>query len=815
MYLSIKQHDQFRTLLMSFELPFRTYIAEKLLAECPTVQKFETAMISRNNSLQPYDDKFLRDTLPNICKKNSNLRDMYVRFSNAYDPAPIVMEDVELPMVGGLNIITFAFTGCFNTLYSLFPSYPDYCKLAERYRYARNKLEHPGTRTLEECHLVPVLGFVNSICSFLDDKYFVSKTKNDIFTEISILQNRSFSYPVERQNFQDMPFGGNKIVCRTTEIDFIKHFIYGSIGDIRKKHSLCIYGHGGVGKTAVVLESLKQLIGDIVDEKTVNGYKPSYVLFFSAKKRLLKIEDETGNIIEQKLRVQFSTADELKQLILDHLGVSDLRKFRTEGLIIVDNLESIDEKEKSLVKDYIDTQTPSEMQFIITSRNSEQFEENYKLAGFASEENGIEFIDQYCQENSLEIELSDVQKKELLNLSKGNTLVLVLCLRRLSKNLTSFSHLKADFSGIDIWKSVNKSLKSRTQSNSHDVVSQFMFADTFQQLESIFNINREAFYGVLKVFAVTGNEGLDISTLCIITRGNYSEIEDVVNILCNFLILEKHGNCFYINPFAEKYIINRFIPDTIQYDKLLSQITKRRSEVANNLEILDNDIKNRRSLANIMKDWSLISDADRIYAAKLYQLYQEAKNRCQSGSKYSVEQCMEDFVTLCNEAESITSHPYISYQKARILQVFDDYHVFEEEHEDEIIEAFRDSVYTIQMDEQYSPILRTKSYAALLWIYACYLSNKGMEDDSMRMLEESQKAFEAINNNDEEYYKCISMLGTKYLERYKNDRQNNLAYLRKARSIDTILQNNWRNLAGDTRRYASNLHNSLKPFGKY
>ena len=815
MYLSIKQHDQFRTLLMSFELPFRSYIAEILLSECPTAQKFESAMIARNNSLQSYDDKFLRDTLPSICGKSSNLTNLYSRFSNAYAPDPIVMEDIELPMVGGLNIITFAFTGCFSSLYDLFPSYPDYCKLAEKYRYARNKLQHPGTRTLEDTHLNPVLIFISKICDFIDDKYFIQKSKKDIYTEINILQDRPVPIPIKIHNFNEMPFGNNKIVCRTAEIDYIKQYIYGSLGAIRKKHSLCIYGHGGVGKTAVVLEGLKQLIGDIVDAKTVNDYNPSYVLFFSAKKRMLKMEDETGKVIEQKIKVQFSTADELKQLILEHLGVTDLLKFNSTGLIVVDNLESIEEKEKIIIKEFIDTNTPSEMQFIITSRNSEQFDENYKLAGYASEENGIKFIEQYCEENSLEIELGYDQKKELLNLSKGNTLVLVLCLRRLSKNLTSFSHLKADFSGVDIWKSVNKSLNNRMQATSHNVVSQFMFADTFEQLEAVYKDNKEVFYSVLKVFAVTDNSGLDISTLCVITRVSYPEVEDIVNVLCNFLILEKQANEYFINPFAEKYIINRFIPDTVQYDKLLLQINARRNEVSAALEKLDNDIKSRAALANIMKDWLLISDADRIYAANLYRLYQEAKNKCSSGTKYSVQECLDSFYSLCSEAEKITSHPYISYQKARILQLFDEYPVFEEKHDDEIIEAFRNTVYIIRMDEQYSPILRTKSYAALLWIYGCYLSNNEMCEDSIRLLEESQKAFESISIKDDEYYQCISTLGTKYLEQYKKDRSNNLAYLRKARSIDIVLQSNWRLLPSETKRFASNLHNSLKPFGKY
>ena len=86
MYLSIKQHDQFRTLLMSFEVPISCKIIERSF--------------------------------------------------------------------GALNIVTFSFTNLFRDLYLLFGGYSSYCVLAEKYRYARNKLEHPGCKTLEDTDLI-------------------------------------------------------------------------------------------------------------------------------------------------------------------------------------------------------------------------------------------------------------------------------------------------------------------------------------------------------------------------------------------------------------------------------------------------------------------------------------------------------------------------------------------------------------------------------------------------------------------------------------------------------------------------------------
>ena len=84
------------------------------------------------------------------------------------------------------------------------------------------------------------------------------------------------------------------------------------------------------------------------------------------------------------------------------------------------------------------------MQFILTSRNSEEYEINFKLAGFDSDL-GKEFIKEYSEENALDLELSDTEAEQLLSLAKGNTLVLVLSMRRLSERITSLSSLQAEF----------------------------------------------------------------------------------------------------------------------------------------------------------------------------------------------------------------------------------------------------------------------------------------------------------------------------------------------------------------------------------
>ena len=205
MYLSIKQHDQFRTLLMSFEIPYRKYIADVLLTHYSSATALETALLAKNSSLIPSDPFFLRDILPKSTRFNK-VENMYNTFTTAMTTTEIVAVDQDMPMVGALNLVTFALTGIFSDLYNLFADYNTFCDLAEKYRYARNKLDHPGCRTLEDNHLVPVLSFVKDICSFLDEKYFILKTKTQIFSEITILRNRSNIIPISKHNLNETPY---------------------------------------------------------------------------------------------------------------------------------------------------------------------------------------------------------------------------------------------------------------------------------------------------------------------------------------------------------------------------------------------------------------------------------------------------------------------------------------------------------------------------------------------------------------------------------------------------------------------------------
>lgn len=808
MYLSIKQHDQFRTLLMGFEIPYRGYIADILMTNYPLMNDLEAALVSKNTFLQSSDPFFLRTTLPNAAK-HAKVEKMYNAFSTAIATTEIVAVDQDMPMVGALNIATFALTGDFQDLYNIFTTYSLFCDLAEKYRYARNKLDHPGCRTLEDNHLVPVLSFVKDICSFLDDKYFIQKSKEEILSEITVLQSRSIIIPIAKHNLGETPYTDAQIVCRDTEIAELKSFVYGNPGDLRKQHSRCVFGYGGVGKTALVVEAIKQIVQDIVDDKTVNDYKPEYMFFFSAKKRKLQVSDTTGRVIERQTRSHFETADELVVLLHKALAIESFRNYHGEGVVVVDNLEVLSVEDRKKVKYFIEMQTPTEMQFLITSRNSEEYESNKILSGFEAE-GGNKFVRSYIDENALDVQLTDSEINELLDIAKGNTLVLVLSLRRLSQKLIDISGLKADFSCANIWKGIRKNIANLAP-NAYESISDFMFRDTFEQIEAVFS-NTDLFYKILKVFAVIPNSGIDLSTVCLLTNFSYPEVEATVETLCNYLIVERKDNFYSLNQFAETYIIQRFIPDAETFEALSRDIEKQRRDVQLSLEKLEIDMEQRAPLRNIMRDWHIITDSDRITAAKMYDLYGQVNKECNRGGKFKVQAIIEEFIEKSEECEKITAQPFIKYQKARILQRVDSSNILSVKHIEEIHKNYLDAIFIIKTVDQYSVIQNTKSYAALLWLFGQFLANQDKLIEAIRYLEEGRTAFEIQTINDDQYYQCITLLGWQYLNLYLMDRAQYLSYLRKARVISRQLQEHYYNL-GPAHRHATALKNELRKYG--
>ena len=172
----------------------------------------------------------------------------------------------------------------------------------------------------------------------------------------------------------------------------------------------------------------------------------------------------------------------------------------------------------------------------------------------------------------------------------------------------------------------------------------------------------------------------------------------------------------------------------------------------------------------------------------MYDLYGQVNSECNRGGKFKVQAVFENFIVKSEECEQITAHPFVKYQKARILQRIDDSNILSAKHDEEIHKNYLDAIFTIKTVNQYSAIQSTKSFASLLWLYGQFLVNHNEQIEAIRYLEEGKSVFEAIGKCDDQYYQCTTLLGWTYLNLYLKNRGQYLGYLRKARTISRYLQ---------------------------
>lgn len=807
MYLSTEQHDKLRTIVMNFEIPFRTYIANTLLEQYSDLNEFRDALISKRVA-----DDIAPRFKSQIGKIKAKPEHTYNLLKSAVESMNrnVIVEDINVPDVATIVGLVLAFEDIFSDFIQIYVERETFLTQIEKYHYVRNKLNHPGCKTLENQDLALVLNFVSNACIFIAierEDCFWEKTEEQIYKEIEALESIEIGKYKFINNFEELPLLDHKIVCREKEIESIKKFVYGIKGALRKKVSLSIFGYGGVGKTALVIEGIKSIIRDIVDETTLNNYNPDFILFFTAKEEALDVSYTTGKIQRKTYRYNFSSFDELKNEIFNKLNISGFEEFSGSGVIIIDNLETLAREERIKIKEFIDYMSPSGVQYIITSRNEEEYEERMKLEGFESVE-GKKFIQQYIDENELELQLNDEEQNTLLEMSKGNTLVLVLSLRRLSKKIATIEGIVIDLSKMSSLQSVVTEFES-LPANGYEIISEFMFKNTFVELEERLIDNKELFARLLQIFAVFPKETIDIYTLCMLLNVGYMQIEPYLNMLCRFLILERKEDAYAINGFAEKYIVQKFLTDRETYDRVSKQVEKSVREIEEDLKKLNDDLRNNSKVKDIIDDWYVTYEGDKIASAKAYHLYQDVARDCHKASKFFAESAYEDVKNKIILIERMTMHPYIKFQKARMLQLVYSTQRLEKDISGEIEKAFIDCIWVIKNNALYLKIKSTKNYASVLWIFGNFLYSVGKLSEATRYLEEGYNCFLLLGKHDKEFYQCCSSLGRVYIEQYKKTSNN--IYYKKGKQISDILFNERSNYAKDNKlkRYATQLRQEI------
>lgn len=299
------------------------------------------------------------------------------------------------------------------------------------------------------------------------------------------------------------------------------------IGEIKAKlhkknvHILSIIGDGGVGKTALTVK----LLYDILDD---NSFKYELILWISLKTNSLN--DYEFSEIKNSINTTSKMYNELKRFVgndtieeVPSYLISLAQEFNT--LLVLDNLETINSSE---IKEFLEDFTEYG-QVLITSRiGLGEMEHRYKLEGFI-EKDLMEYINTLLQLYGLEGMLSDDEKKNI-------------AIKELYSNPLAIKwFVRCLYNG----KSVSEILKNK------DDLTNFCMSNVYEKLSKLAQ-------DILDVLIVAGREITFAEVMYYLDNDDYTEVSRAVNdlIKCNFIDdkLFRESKKLAITLFAKDYL---------------------------------------------------------------------------------------------------------------------------------------------------------------------------------------------------------------------------------------------------------------------
>lgn len=404
----------------------------------------------------------------------------------------------------------------------------------------------------------------------------------------------------------------------------------------------------------------------------------------------------------------------------------------------------------------------------MTSREEEQCEQKIHLKGFDLNNNGESFVKNYVIENELNVDLKG-KTVDLINSSKGNTLILVLALLRLQEKINTVDEIISELDS--------------TSSSNMEMMSLFMYKNTFDRV--IKELNNPNTLKILAIISLYG-EPVDLFSISKLSQINsITEVENVCNILATKLVLTKIEEQYVINEFANKFIFIKLRPNTIEEKELVQLISKYKFDRRQKLRRLEDKTDKHHSLKEIMKDWKARTIPDKLAIVDSFDLYSLAQT-AKSYLKNEINQkIISELEQRFAENEKMSSHPYIKFQKAKIFQLLLQQNIKcvpITKYLTLIPNCFEDVILSINVD--YKFMKSTKSYASVLWFYGQFL-NQHFDDFSTALsyFEEAKQIYEHLNlNKSEEYLKIMYSLSNTYKSLF--DKTNNFHYNNSLRTVN-------------------------------
>ena len=769
--ISIYKQDQLDIPTKSFEVAFRSYIAHHILKGYPTKEQLHaefTNQVSILDQSKAILTEKIKSTLKEYLKTNKKWSDFWdnLQFMDACNQAQAHTDSHDVFYLSLSVTLTFAFKEIFLDLIKAFPDVSNYIQKANSYCEVRNALSHRGSRQIPEELAKDAVVFMQTLSRAIDEKFFWYKSWNNIDNDIQKFLRTC--EPLIADNIdENLPQTGNTIVCRETELNDLFKSVCSWDG-VRKlrsyMHLTCIAGYGGIGKTALVTEFIKRLQSNMEDDN-YGGLKPSFILFYSAKEEKLSIKGDS--IVTRKVHKQFSDFDELKQRIYKDLSIESFSDdWSLPGILVIDNLETLDEQNRSDVVDFIIGDIPQCVRVIITTRIPEADGEckSIKLKGFQSAD-GVRFVHEYVEKNGMNINLKESEIEYIVEHSFGNPLVLVLALKRLS-------------AGVRYTK-IEKELKV-LPTNASSSVGAFMYQNTIYEIFSKYPKNQDAMQRVLQAMSIY-DYPLNDDVLAQALSMHVDLVGEILDILLRYLVIEHMDNGYVVNNFANQFILIGMPMDEIAKNAIKNNVILAVRECEEEKKTLEQYLREYPSLKDVIDDWRVCSEKDGYVIGRAFKVYDEYIKKDRPRKRADALMQIQEFTfTFDRLLKNYRAHPYIYSQRARMILAFRIDECIKDEYNDQMHSDFIRCLKLIEEDE-FRSIKKTHTYPSILWKYVQFLWSIKELSKAASYAAESVIIFRNIQKKTNNYYDILALQGMIEIALYEEDKLQR-ERLRTARS---------------------------------
>lgn len=369
--------------------------------------------------------------------------------------------------------------------------------------------------------------------SILDDKTYTYPSKNKFNkTVFKISENRQASFWTEVVPVCS-PYNNIKANIPTESIRFIGrkrqiNKIINEIIEVPNENGI-LYGPGGVGKTALLIELTTQLF----KQPNIDSVLYENIIWVSAKSNFYSWESNATITNPQ----QFESLDNVLQIILHFFEYQNVAEYRSDDLkdlvlellednkvlLILDNFETITKAETKRIIEFFGTdmkmhlkRKPNNFKIIITSREliPSGFKQ-IKLDGLDLKESKQLIESIFERYNNSHSKLTIDQIERIHKSSSGIPLVIKHCLGQMFE----FNHPLHD-------------ILDRLKDTQNEVIK-FSFSEVLKHLKK-----DECYLKIIILLEIL-NEPISIRQISLILKISIHEISDHLSLLLNFQCLER------------------------------------------------------------------------------------------------------------------------------------------------------------------------------------------------------------------------------------------------------------------------------------